>query len=311
MSTNTILYVTNNLVPYPTAAQQAEYEAWAADLGSSGFTTLIFYNLHIDASGNFRYTNAQYPLVADGKVQEGYAYLQGLFASITAAGSVSNIFCCLGGWGSEGDYLHAGQLLGQYGASPDSPLVRNFVALQSIGVTGIDMDLEPGAAGAYGFVPYSYFGSPVVQLTTLLHNLHLLVTYCPYEDSQFWVDCLAASNGFNNVQPVAWINVQCYAGGTGNTQAQWVQSLNQSGTPLGIANTDAFVVPGYGPAQTCPPQIQSTFADSSLMTSGVAGGFLYAYPNIQQNQQQNLCAPGNTTADYASAIAAGIASLQG
>ncbi|HEU0300006.1 MAG TPA: hypothetical protein VFR37_11140 [Longimicrobium sp.] len=311
MSTNTILYVTNYFVPYPTSAQMAEYEAWAADLGSSGFTTLMFYNMHIDASGNFRYTNASYPFVADGRVQEGYAYLQGLLASITAAGSVTNILFVLGGWGVESDYLHAGQLLGRYGSSPDSPLVRNFVALQGIGVTGIDMDLEPGAAGAYGFIPYSYFGAAVVQLTTLLRNLALRVTYCPYEQTQFWIDCLAASYGFNNVQPVSWLNLQCYSGGTGNTQAQWVAALNQSGTPLGISDTDAFVVPGYSPAETCPAALQATFADSSQMTSGVAGGFLYGYQNIQQNQQQNLCPGNNSTADYAKAIAAGIASLQG
>lgn len=305
MSTNTILYVTNDFVPNPTDAQQSQYESWAADLASSGFTTLIFYNLHIDAFGNFRYTNSQYPLIADGKLQKGYEYLPGLLGSITAAGKVQNIFFCLGGWGSQGDYLHAGQVIGRHGINPGNPLVANFVALQGLGVSGIDMDLETGG-GPYPFLPYSSFFPAVVQLTTMLFNLHLQVTYCPYTQNDFWVGCLAAAYGFAGVQPVSWLNLQCYAGGT---QAEWVGYLNESGIPLGIQDTGAFVVPGYSTPDTCPSALQSSFGDSSNMAAGVNAGFLWNYNGILAMQQGGQCTSGDSTADYANAIVAGLAEL--
>lgn len=145
---NTVIYVDNLTSPFPSAQQQEQYATWAADLSGSGFTTMILYNLHIDTYGNFRYTNSQFPLIADGKLQEGYEYLPELLTSITSNGTINQVMFCLGGWGSEGDYVHCAQLINQYGTGPDNPIVRNFVALQGIGVSGIDFDLEAGAGVA-------------------------------------------------------------------------------------------------------------------------------------------------------------------
>lgn len=313
---NTVIYVGNFSSPYPSSQQQQQYAASAADLSGSGFTTMILWNLHIDAYGNFRYTNSQYPLIADGKLQQGYEYLPELLASILGSGTINKVMFSLGGWQSEGDYVHCAQLINQYGTGPDNPIVRNFVALQEIGVSGIDFDLEAGA-GLFTSHAYPYYLPVVVQLTNMLANLHLTVTYCPYTSPQFWVDCLStvyAQQQIDNVQPVSWMNLQCYSGGVANTHQDWVGYLenNASLGPLGISNPAAFIVPGFGVPGICPQGaggLQAKFSDPSLMAPGIAGGFVFTYGGIQTNQQNGTCAPTNATADYASAIVQGIQAL--
>ena len=321
---NPVIYVDVLGTPYPTSQQLAQMNAYVSDLSSSGFQTAILYHMHIDAYGNFRSTNSQYPMIVDGRLQPGFAYLPGLIQSLTGDGSsIENVFFCLGGWGSEGDYVHAGHLLAQY-PGLSNPLWRNFVALQSIGISGIDFDLEAGSPVPLSN-PYGYYLPIVVQLTAMLANLHIDVTYCPYTSPDFWMACLASSyaQGVSQGSPVSWLNLQCYAGGAGNTQKQWVGYINDAQSAaqpegLGISDATAFVVPGFGAASskgstaTCPQGsggLQSLFSDSSLMMPGIAGGFVFTYAGILQNQQSGACAPTNTTADYASAIVNGIQSL--
>lgn len=317
---NPVIYVNVFDQPFPSKEQQDQFAVWAADLSGSGFQTVILYNIHIDAYGNI-HGNA--PLVVDGQLQAGYAYLPQLIATLQNGGSVQRVLMCIGGWGSEGDYVHAGQIMTQYGAGPESPLVRNLVALQAIGVDGIDFDLEADAEASPLSYPYAYYVPIVVQLVTILHNLHMTITFCPYTAAPFWLACLAscyAQFEVNPVQPVAWMNLQCYSGGSGNTQTQWVDYLieyqkdfdgpdNYALGSLGIADPAGFIVPGYGVPGICPPGLQANFANPSLMTSGVAGGFVFTYGGIQQNQQNGTCSPDNTTADYANAIINGIAAL--
>lgn len=324
MSTNAILYVDTFTQPYPSPAVQNQYADWLTDLNGSGFTTAILYNLHIDPVGNLRYTNAQTPLIADGKLQKGYEYLPELLASLTQ-GSFGSVLFCLGGWGSEGDYVNCGNLFARYGTGTGNPVVRNLVALQAMGISGIDIDLEVGA-GNYASLQYAYFQPIVAQLTSFLaYELHLDVTYCPYEAPQFWLDCMACGYAQFGAQPVSWLNLQCYDGGSGNTQSQWAgyitaydkaaNSPNSTSLgPLGISTPAAFVIPGYGSAGeygSSPAAVQSDFSDSSKMAAGVTGGFIYTYAGILYDQQHGTYAPNNTTADYASAIIDGIDALQG
>lgn len=315
MSTNPIIYVGNFDQPYPSQVQQGQYADAVADLQGSGFTTAILWNLHVDPLGNLRYTNAQTPLISDGKLQKGYGYLPELLASLTEGGSVDRVLFSMGGWGTQTDYVNCGQLLAQYGTGMNNPLVRNLVALQAMGVSGIDMDLETGG-GRFATLGYAYYLPTVVQLTNLLYfDLHLQVTYCPYTAQQFWLDCLACCNAPYGRQPVSWLNLQCYSGGAGNTQSQWATAIREYGQSsaslgdIGVDNPAAFVMPGYGVPGICPTELQSNFSDPKQMSAGTAGGFIFTYGGIQQNQQDGTCAPNNTTADYASAIIDGIAAL--
>lgn len=316
-SVNPIIYVGNFSVPYPSLQQQRQYATWAADLSSSGFKTMILWNLHVDEYGNLRYTDNHELLIADGVLQKGFAFLPELLARMTSGGTIDKVMFSLGGWGSEGDYVHCAQLMSRYGTGPENPIVRNFAALTAMGVSGIDFDLEPDS-GLFNFHQYAYYVPVVVQLTNILSKLDMTVTYCPYTCPQFWLSCLAASFAQQQedpVQPVAWMNLQCYEGGASNTHSQWVALLNQPQPmgPLGIEDAAAFVVPGYGVPGVRPQGasgLQATFSDPSQMAPGISGGFIFAYTGVLANQQDGACGPNNATADYASAIVEGIGALE-
>jgi hypothetical protein len=142
----------------------------------------------------------------------------------------------------------------------------------------------------------------LVSLAGMLDSLGMTTTFCPYERPDFWIDCLANIYAANDSrQLVTTMNLQCYDGGGGNTQSQWVGFLQQATLPLGIANMSAFVVPGYDAQQTPPQALQSTFADSTQMTPGIIGGFVWNEGKLRQS--------GNPVSAYASAIVDGIAAL--
>lgn len=313
-SINPVLYVDVFNTPYPTTQQEQQFADYVSDLTGSGFQTVILASLHIDPYGNLHFGNPNLPggpLIVDGQLQPGFAFLPELIQSLTATGSsIENVFFCLGGWGTEADYIRAGQLMTQYPGA-GNPLARNFVALQAIGADGIDFDLEAGGGPAAYAYPLGVFQQTVVQLTTMLRTLHLDVTYCPYGDQQFWMNCLTIGNmlGFTLGNPVSWLNLQCYSGGTGNTQKQWTGYVKGAANS-GITSPSAFVVPGFGPS-TCPKDLQATLSNLSFMTKGAAGAFVYTYSGILQNQQNGTCGPNNTTADYANAIINGITALNG
>ena len=78
----------------------------------------------------------------------------------------------------------------------------------------------------------------IVQLTIELSKFVKIITYCPYCEPDFWLDCLAQVYAKNsNKQIVSWFNLQCYEGGSGpgNDPKDWVDKINfYQLKPLGI-----------------------------------------------------------------------------
>jgi len=307
---NSIFYVNVFGTPYPTSQQLNQWGGSISDLTNSGVQTVIFYNNHIDPYGTIRSTNAQYPMVVEGKLTPGFAYLPELIQNLTAPGSsIQTVLFCIGGAGNQNDFLHAGALMEQYPGIAN-PLWRNFVALQSIGVDGFDFDLEPDV--------YSpNFESIVVQLTTLLRNLHMEVTYCPFTAQDFWMKCLtdAWNQSTQQFPPVSFLNLQTYAGGSGETQSAWAgyvqaaQNANPGG--IGIPDPAAFVMAIFGATNPalCPNTLQSGVSNSSFMAKGAAGAGVFTYGGLLQNQQSGACGTNDSTADSVNAIVNGLAAL--
>lgn len=299
------IYLNNFDVQNPSPTTQPSIEElglMAYDVGGSGFKVGIFWSLHIRDNGDFVYNNGA-PIIAAGQLQPGFAHLPKLIAMMKARANIQQLLFSTGGWTCESDFVNMKTLIDQYGTGSANPLYANFQALKSaLSIDGIDIDLEANSSPPPYAHDYGYYTDTLVSLAGMLDSLGMTTTFCPYIDQSFWLGCLQkiyATNGQR--QLVSAMNLQCYDGGAGNTQTQWVQSLEQSPAPIGIANIPAFVVPGYDAQQTPPPALQATFADNSQMTPGINGGFVWNYSEVQQS--------GTPTSQYASAIVKGIASL--
>lgn len=299
------IYINDFDVQNPSPTSTPSIEAlglMAHDIASSGFTVGVFWALHVRENGDFAYNDGD-PIVSGGQLQPGFAHLPALIAEMKARGNLAQLLFSVGGWSCESDFVNIKAMIDQYGTGSANPLYANFQALKTaLSIDGIDIDLEANSSPAPYAHPYGYYTDTLVSLAGMLDGLGMTTTFCPYTDPDFWIGCLAkihAANG--NRQLVTTMNLQCYDGGGGNTQSQWVGYLQQAASPLGIANVPAFVVPGYDAEQTPPPALQTTFADGTQMTVGIVGGFVWNHSEVLQS--------GNPVSAYASAIIDGITTL--
>ncbi len=299
------IYINDFDVQNPSPTSDPSIEAlglMAHDIATSGFTVGVFWALHVRANGDFAYNDGD-PIVSGGQLQPGFAHLPALIAAMKARGNLVQLLFSVGGWSCESDFVNIKAMIDLYGTGSANPLYANFQALKTaLSIDGIDIDLEAESSPAPYAHPYGYYTDTLVSLAGMLDGLGMTTTFCPYTDPDFWIGCLANIYAANdNRQLVTTMNLQCYDGGGSNTQSQWVGSLQQAASPLGIANVPAFVVPGYDAQQTPPAALQTTFADATKMTSGIVGGFVWNHSEVLQS--------GNPVSAYASAIIDGIATL--
>lgn len=278
----------NQTSPSPSYAEQI------TQLTTGGFTTVLLWSIHVHANGDFFYNDTL--MVSDGVLQLGSDFAGNVNALV--AGGVKEILLSVGAWGTTSDFVNLQ-------ATWDTAGAKNLKALcAAFPVTAVDFDYESQT----GYQPSEV--SLIVDLTLKVSSLGVGVTYCPYMDSPFWMQCLQESYQQNgNVQPVLWLNLQCYAGGANNRPADWVTAVRNA--DAGIADAGAFVVPGYwvagGQGSTCPAQLQTTF--ERLKASGITGGFLWNSSDLFQYESASSpsCQGGATyPVDYANAIANGL-----
>lgn len=306
----------------------ASYIAAATDLAGSGFATVNVWQFHVDGSGNLL-VNAAAPgpaLISGGSLQSGFSYVPEVIAALTADGSkVTTIRATIGGWGLDNTFNNMVALINQFGTGPANPLYQNFVALKALGISGIDLDLEP--AGGQVIHDYPYYIGPLAQLITMIAGLGLSTTFCPYQNENFWLVLLAAVCAQNGgTQPVTSMNVQCYSGGAGNTQSGWIEAMKKFPAlgigmavtveeTFGISDPASFVVPGFGVMSSgqplCPSAFQQALTAKGFAQKGITAAYLFNYANIQTIQQDGSCPNNNATADYANALIAGINAVNG
>jgi hypothetical protein len=327
-SPNPGLYATIFTASNPDAATLQTYQAAASDIAGSGFTFVNLWfspnGMHVDAAGNFRPTPAGNPaFISAGALTCGYSYVPQLLSTLTGSGSsVKTVRMTIGGWGCDGTFNCIVNLFNLYGTGPQNPLYANLLVLQELGVTGIDLDLEPGGNAPY--FDYLYYIGPLTQLITMVDGLGMDVTFSPYQCEDFWLTLLASvftQNG--GKQPVTQMNLQCYAG---NLQATWVAAMQAyaklsmglntaAGAPFGISDPESFIVAGLGGTNmgvpVCPPVMQQQLTAEGFAVPGMTGAFIFDYGSIQKAQQDGTCAPNNTTKDYANALIAGINAVNG
>jgi len=270
---------------------------------SSGFTTVILWTMHVNANGDFYYNGTL--VVSNGAVTGPFAStLPGLIKELRTGGSVNTVLFGIGS-ADVSDFANIKSLLST--ATGTALLQSNFAAMvQALDIDGFDFDLEE--------FPYSEFTATVVQLAQMLFNDYgKFTTFCPYSDQDWWLEAaqqIYAQSG--NAGIVRWWNLQCYAGGGGNTPADWVQMISENSSSIGVTNPNAYIVPGYwcanGPgcdSGQCPPSIESTFAG---LRGVVQGGFIWNSGDIFSCDAGGACGGSAAPSDYAQAIINGLAS---
>jgi hypothetical protein len=262
-----------------------------ADLKNSGFTTVIAWSVHVNTKGDLSYNDT--PIVSNGSYIGDPEWPKRL-SGLKQGGSVNRLLFSVGS-ADVSDYSHIQSLIRSQGTGPNSILHQNFLALKRAipAIDGIDFDDED-----------LNDQDTIVQFAQMLNLMGYQVTFCPYTNSQFWIDCL---HTLNSKTPglVTGFNLQCYAGGTGNNPQEWITVIaNQMGSAF---DADGFVYPGLwgkhgdGCADGDSPHAVRTQFEKWRST-GIQGGFVWLYDDIQTCARSG----GPRTAAYASAIINGL-----
>lgn len=281
------------------------------DLKGSGFTTVIACFMHIESNGDFVFNNATDLLISEGEYVGNPVWPAQMYSLKEGTTSVNRILFSIGGW-ETADFPNIKALIfaepGSYPNHPDigpnSILYRNFQALKTAipSIDGIDLDDED-----------LYDEPTTIAFSQLLHNLGYQVTFCPFQQLNFWVDCLYRLNE-QTPNLVTGFNLQCYSGGGRNNPATWIQAIQAKMGP----NFDApgFVFPGLwckngdtcesGQCPTGFNSIANRF--NEWQSTGIQGGFIWLYDDILHCESSGVCPGPMNTAAYASAITQGLAS---
>lgn len=278
----------NQTDPSPPYAEQI------TQLTTGGFTTAILWSIHVHPNGDFYYNNTL--MVSGGVLKLGSDFADNVNALV--AGGVKEILLSVGAWSTTDDFVNLQ-------ATWDTAGAQNLGALSAaFPVTAVDFDYESQT----GYTDPE--AKMIVDLTLKVSSLGMGVTYCPYTAPDFWTGCLEQSYQQNgNVQPVLWMNLQCYAGGAGNDPTDWITAVENANA--GVADAGAFIVPGYwvagGDGSTCPSELQSTF--EGFQGTGINGGFLWNSGDLFQYESTSSGSCGGASTypvDYANAIVNGL-----
>jgi hypothetical protein len=143
----------------------------------------------------------------------------------------------------------------------------------------------------------------LVVFCEMLFDLGFSVSFCPYENVDFWKKC--TQQLWAQKKKVSSWRLQCYSGGSPNLNPRefqkWIVALKE------IFNEDsaaALLLPGLGvkgyagTAGDCPDSCKTQFA--AWKKSGIGGGWVWRYDETLTNKQP--CKGPATLAAYAKAI---------
>ncbi|WP_261387600.1 T9SS type A sorting domain-containing protein [Chitinophaga pinensis] len=242
------------------------------ELRNSGYTYVVVWTIHIDASGNFNF-NAEFPLVQNGTYIGGNSYpnfVDDMARLKSAPTTINRLEFCLSAWGSS-TFTNIKNLIAAQGTGSTSTLYKNFQALRNTFpmVDAIGFDDES-----------AYDVSSATALAVMLGNLGFKVSLVPYTNSGYWT---SVATNTNNQRPgtVDRIDLQCYAGGAGNSPCNW----NFGTIP---------VYAGLWDAEKSTTQVQNQLNTwKNSCSARIKGGFMWLYDDIDNSAQ---------TAAYATAI---------
>lgn len=241
-----------------------------SELKNSGFTYVVVWTIHIDASGNLNF-NAEFPLVQNGSYigASTYPNFASDIASLKVAPtSINRVEFCLAAWGSS-TFANIKSLIASQGTGSSSILYKNFQALKSAFPT----------VDAIGFDDEStYDANSATAFAVMLGGLGFKVSLVPYTNSSFWTS-VASNTNSQRPGTVDRVDLQCYSGGAGNSPCSW----NFGGIPIN---------PGLWDSEKTTSQVTSQLTTWKNQC-GITGGFIWLYDDFDNS---------SLTAQYAAAI---------
>lgn len=276
-----------NVVLYANALfENDQYQQQSNAILNSGFTTIILWTLHIQENGDLSYNNT--PIVESGKLNESFSNLSQQIRNLKCGGSVEQVIFGIGS-ASVSDFKNARKLYAS--STGKDTLLGNFkVLVDNLPIDGFDFDLEES--------PLNNYTDIIVDLSLEFGNWGRFVTFCPFCQEDFWLNCLKRIYDKNSNQLVRWFNLQCYSGGSGNDPKAWADSIKNYPSPLGIEDSAAFVIPGYCCQNGTPDNIQLNFSTLKTSDPGINGGFIWNSGDIFNSKY--------IPKDYAQAIINGL-----
>lgn len=274
-----------------------------AQIPGSATTDYILFSLNV-ASGTSADINfgLSGPVLATGGAVTAStgALLSSVVKTGVSKGQCQRVWLSIGGWGSNA-FTNIQTILATGGALK-STLMANFSAIiqalssiDGVKSVGFDLDYEQ---------PSGDLASLVANVTVALYNAFKCpVTFCPFQQlppqnptSSPWIAALQQVYSDLGVQPVVGINLQIYAGGTGNQPDSWTDAV-KAATGTGVSDPAAFVWPIFSCDTTATPNSTPTEVTASLKTWGSAGASLWATASLPYE--------GSDLAAYGTAIANG------
>jgi hypothetical protein len=271
-------------------------------LRASGMTTVVAWAVHVNEAGDLIFNDKA--IVHDGEYV-GEAEWPVLMKKLKAQPStVKRLLFSIGGW-ETGDFNRIRKLIAAGGLEPEGILHRNFTALKKVmpWIDGIDFDDEE-----------LYEEETTVPFARMLYEVGFTVTFCPYSNEAFWIECLAQ---LNEKQPglVSGFNLQCYAGGAGNEPGPWIEAIEAKMGPGFDAKS--FVRPGLWGRHgqnceegECPEAIHANVALWSG-NAGIVGAWVWQLDELLACEASGTCSGPMTIAAYAEAILDGLAVTPG
>lgn len=276
MSTRIALYIGNEM--YPGSGQDPA--STIKTLQGSQLTSPILSLLNQSGqdSSQLVYNDASNPVFDTSGAYIGSSDWAGLISDLRNGGNVQEIYLSFSTSGTE----YMSNLIGSNPSAAASILsyIKN-----NLGFDGIDLDYEGGDFSS---------SSPMYILAKAGVEAGLHVTAAPYYDEPGWGAWVNYLQGLGGT--VAWLNLQCYAGGKSNNPGTW----------LGMGNPNVPIVAGSckscgSPQTTCSPSdMQNLFtlwrtgqgSVSQACWAGVpntqpqdiGGGFIWAYSSIAGTQ---------------------------
>lgn len=273
MSTTRIaLYIGNEL--YPGSGEDPA--STIKTLQGSPLTSPILSLLNQSAQDPSKlvYNDASNPVFDTSGDYIGSSDWAGIIADLRNGGEIQEVYLSFSTNGTE----YMANLIGSNPSAAASILsyIKNDLKFD-----GVDLDYEGGDFSS---------SSPMYTLAKAAVAAGLKVTAAPYYDMSGWASWVNYVQGLGGT--VAWLNLQCYAGGKSNNPGTW----------LGIGSPTVPIVAGSckscgGPQTTCSPDdMQKLFTlwrtgEGSVSTmcwdgvpntqpQDIGGGFIWAYSSI-------------------------------
>lgn len=242
----------------------------------SGFNTMILGLFHVDRAGNIFFNDTA--IIQNGQYVGDKSW-PATVASIIG-GSVTTVCASIGGGGVL-DYTNIEAIYqANNGSFEGTALATNLTALHKLfpSISIIDLDCEECIQD-----------STLVGFCELLAGIGFKITFCPYNNQDFWVNALAS---LQTIAPgaVVWWNLQCYDGGSGNQPSDWSKAI--TATIPGF-QTDGYIVAGDW-TQDDPQQVQQMLSGFATDPS-LGGGFIWTLDKMLEPKPP-------TVKEYAAAI---------